>query len=314
MVTNNSVADPLTLTSLEDDVYGNLVGQGTCLLTTIAVGGSYSCEFYGNVTGNAGESHIDTVTAKGQDDEGNEVQASWSATVNLTNSMAAIRLVKTADPASVNEPGGNVTYTFTIYNDSSVDSVTITSLTDTIYGNLTAAAGSTCVVPQLIAPLGSYSCQITELVSGDPGGGVGQGYDYVQNVATASGVDDDGYPVPDATDDALVNIVNMPPDAHLTKAVTQMAVSYTVTVCNDSSAEQLYLQTLTDNQFGNLSGKGNCAAPRTIAIGACYSCSFTEVVTTSPHTDTVTGTVSDNEGGFVTPTPTGSATVTFGSP
>jgi uncharacterized repeat protein (TIGR01451 family) len=66
----------------------------------------------------------------------NKVHASASATVNLTNALASIRLVKTANP-SVNEPGGNVTYSFTVYNDSAVDSVTITSLTDTVYGDLT---------------------------------------------------------------------------------------------------------------------------------------------------------------------------------
>ena len=142
---------------------------------------------------------------------------------------------------------------------------------------------------------------------------MGQGFDYVLNVATAEGTDDDGYPV-SASDDANVNIVNVPPAAHLTKTVTQIAVSYTVTVCNDSTAEALYLGSLVDDKFGNLNGKGDCSAPRWITASSSYTCSFTEVVNSSPHTDTVTGTVSDNEGGAVTPAPSGSATVTFGSP
>src|SRR5207249_10862536 len=56
-VTNASVAstDPLTLSSLVDDIYGDLNGQGTCATPqTILYGASYSCSFTKTVSGNAG--------------------------------------------------------------------------------------------------------------------------------------------------------------------------------------------------------------------------------------------------------------------
>ena len=64
----------MTITSLTDDVYGNLDGKGSCdVPQTIAAGGSYSCSFSGAVSGNAGSSHTDVVTASGTDDDGNPV-------------------------------------------------------------------------------------------------------------------------------------------------------------------------------------------------------------------------------------------------
>ena len=62
----------MTISSLTDDVYGNLDGKGTCdVPQTLAPGASYSCAFTGAVSGNAGSTHTDVVTASGKDDDGN---------------------------------------------------------------------------------------------------------------------------------------------------------------------------------------------------------------------------------------------------
>ena len=68
-------------------------------------------------------------------------------------------------PTEVNEPGANVTFTVTVDNLSSVDTVTIHSLTDTVYGDLNGQAD--CSVPQVLPPLGSYSCSFTGSVTGE---------------------------------------------------------------------------------------------------------------------------------------------------
>ncbi len=316
-VDNDSVADPLTVTALSDDIYGDItMVQGDILSTTcttgqtIALGGSYSCTFTAVVDGPAFSSETDTVTATGQDDEtpANEVSAMDSATVTVTDNPAAISLVKTANPTQVNEPGDDVTFSFTITNLSSVDSVTINSFTDTIYGDLNGKGD--CSVPQLIAPSGSYSCSFMAMVSGNAG-------DSETNVATASGVDDDGQPVM-ASDDATVMIVDVPPAASLTKTATMAVVSYDVAVTNDSSAEALDLTDLSDDMFGDITVvdgvtilSSDCAVPQSIAVGATYECSFDAKVGTSPHTNTVTGTVSDDDGNSVNPAPSDDATVTF---
>lgn len=312
VVDNDSVADPLTLTSLTDDIHGDLNGQGDCSVPqTIALNGSYSCTFTAIVDGQAFTSETDTVTAVGEDDENpaNEVMDTDSATVTILDDVAMIELIKTANPTSFNEPSADVTYTFTVNNLSNVDTVTINSLTDTIYGDLTMVAGTTCAVPQDLVPTtGTYTCSITVEVAGDAG-------DSVLNVATAAGVDDDGQPVM-ASDDATVNILDVPPAASLTKTATMVVVTYDVVVTNDSAAEELFLDALGDDTFGDITVADGmtilsttCTVPQTIAVGGSYSCSFDAKVSTSPHTNTVTGTVSDNENTVITPSD--SATVTF---
>ena len=150
-VKNASAVDSVTITSRTDDVYGDLDGKGTCdVPQTIAAGASYSCSFSGAVSGNAGGSHTDVVTASGTDDDGNPVSDDDDATVRITDLAGSILVTKSATPTSLPEPGGNVTFDVKVENTSAVDSVTITSLTDDIYGNLDGKG--TCVVPQTLDP------------------------------------------------------------------------------------------------------------------------------------------------------------------
>ena len=273
---------------------------------SIAIGGSYTCSFQAVVDGPAFTSETDTVTAVGEDDELNVVKASDSATVTINDDVATISLTKTANPTSFNEPSEDVVYTFVINNLSTVDTVFIDSLTDTIYDNLNDWGD--CAVPQTLPPLGSYSCSFTVEVAGNAG-------DAILNVATAAGVDDDGKPV-SASDNATVNIIDVPPAASLTKTASMVVATFDVVVTNDSPAESLSLTILSDDKFGNITVidgvtilNSTCTVPQTIAVGSSYSCSFDAKISTSPHTDTVTGTVSDDDGGSVTPSD--SATVTF---
>lgn len=309
-VNNLSVADAVTITTLSDDTYGDLNGQGTCAIPqTIPVGGSYSCAITVFVAGNAGAVVVNVLIVGGADDEGNPVGGSDSATVNVNDVPSAIELIKAAAPTAVDEPGGLVTYTFTVTNQSAVDTVTILSLTDSIYGDLNGQG--TCTVPQTLAPSASYSCSASFDVAGNAG-------DAVLNVATASGLDDDGNPVSD-DDDATVNLNDVPPAASLTKTAVQVIATFEVVVTNDSAAESLSVDALLDDQFGDITAvQGNvvsttCAVPQLLArsgqVGDSYTCSFDGLVETSPHVDTVTGTVSDDDGGVVQPSD--SAQVTF---
>src|SRR5207249_1478596 len=96
--------DPVTLTGLTDNVYGNLNGQGTCATGgVIASGADYTCTFTGAFNGNAGASQTDTVTASAKDDENTPTSASGSATVSLTNATPTISVTKTASPLTQTE-------------------------------------------------------------------------------------------------------------------------------------------------------------------------------------------------------------------
>jgi len=168
---------------------------------TLAAGASYDCSFTGAVSGNAGSSHRDEITASGTDDDGNKVSGKDDATVGITNVPSSIQVTKSANPISIQEPGGTATFAVTVKNSSAVDSVTISSLVDNVYGDLDGKGS--CDVPQTLAPGASYSCSFTGAIIGSAGGA------HV-DVVTASGTDDDGNPV-SGSDDATVTITAAPP-------------------------------------------------------------------------------------------------------
>jgi hypothetical protein len=318
LVSNNSTAgsDNLNLTSLTDDVFGDIAdGSNTAIISTdcsvpqtIVKGGSYSCSFTAFVGGAPFTVHEDTVTAVASDEEGNELTRTDPATVDINNVGSSCTLTKTADPTSVNEPGDDVDFSIRIDNDSAVDVLTIDSLTDTVFGDLDGQGD--CSVPQDIAPGGSYSCTFSAAVTG-------LGNSSHSNTATAMGVDDDGFDRM-CSDSAKVDIKDVAPTATLTKEAVEAVVTYRVKVINTSLVEALTLDALGDDRFGDIADDTNlaiesttCELPQEIAIGSDYTCTFDARVATSPHTNTVTATVSDDEDSVVTPAPSDSATVTL---
>jgi hypothetical protein len=316
MVTNTSPADAITLTSMIDDIYGDITqiaGTNCSVSQVIAIGGNYSCSFSVNELHQPPWSQTDTIEFVASDEESNELKQSDSAIITITDVPAGIQVVKTANPTSVNEPGGDVTYTYVISNLSTVDTLDVFSLNDDILGNLDGQGD--CSLNQSLAPAGSsgdsYQCSVTAPVTGDAG-------DVITNEVEVKAYDDDD-PKNEVTDKdtATVNVVNVAPAASLTKVPTQMAVTYVVTVTNDSLAESLTLSDLSDDQFGDLMAidmdvlESDCDVPQEIAIGGNYSGTFVGLVESSSHTNVATGTVNDNEGG--TTSPGDSATVTFQS-
>ena len=115
MTVNNVNAEEVTLTSLTDSVFLDLNGQGTCSVPqTIAGGGSYSCTFTKTLTGDDLLDHVNTATGVAADDDGNTDTASDDATVTFTDVLPDITLIKDANPTSVPETGGDVTFTVTV--------------------------------------------------------------------------------------------------------------------------------------------------------------------------------------------------------
>ncbi|WNO08772.1 hypothetical protein [Teredinibacter sp. KSP-S5-2] len=312
-VTNTSLAssDTVIISLLTDSIYGDLNGKGTCSAPqTIAPGATYNCSFTEFVAGNAGYTETDVVTASGADDEGNAVSDSDSATVVVNDVPSSISVVKVADPIVLPEPGGNVTFSVLVSNGSAVDTVIINSLVDDIHGDLNGQGN--CLVPQTLLPGESYSCSFMVFVAGDAN-------TSETDVVTATGTDDDSN-VLMAADDATVDFENVAPAATVTKTATSATVTYQVSVRNDSSAESLNLNQLMDNMFGDITQvqgavvSTTCVVPQVLAISGqandTYSCSFDALVGSSPHTNTVTATVGDNDGSTAV-TPSDSATVTL---
>ena len=166
MVVNNTSVEPVTLTTLNDDVYLDLDGQGTCALPqAIGVGGSYSCHFTSTVSGNATDTTTNTLTASADDDEGNTATNNDSATVTVTDVLPTITVSITANPLTVSEPSGSVDLHVLVINNTSVEPVTLTTLNDDVYLDLNGQG--TCTLPQAIGFGGNYACSFTATVSGN---------------------------------------------------------------------------------------------------------------------------------------------------
>jgi hypothetical protein len=292
---DNTSPEPVSLTSLVDDVYGSLDGLGLCALPQdIAGDGSYDCTFSGQVTGFPGQ-HTDTVTATVEDDEGNVVLVAASAVVTITDLLPSIAAGLDADPASLPAPGGVVTFSVEIANTGS-ETVTLTSLTDDVYGDLDGVGS--CRLPRPISIASAYSCAYQSQVSGGPG-------EYVSVVA-AVGEDDDGNVV-EESDGTIVTIT--PSQQGIAVLKTAMpanlpepggTVTFTVRVTNHLGLT-LTLTSLVDDVYGSLNGKGTCQLPQTLSAGDDYPCTFQAEVAGPPgaYVSTVTATARDDTGNTV---------------
>jgi uncharacterized repeat protein (TIGR01451 family)/LPXTG-motif cell wall-anchored protein len=315
-VTNNG-AEPVTLTELDDDVYGDItaVDATTCAVPqTIAAGATYSCSFTGAVTGDAGDRHTNEVEATVTDGEDNDITSGGSADVDIEGRDPAITVTKTPSVDSVVETGAEVSFTVDVDNDTA-EPVSLTDLDDTDFGDVTALPTTTCAVPQAIAGNGSYSCTFTALVSGDAP-------TAHENTVEATASDNEGN-VTDGTGTATVAVTDRLAAITVTKTPNPSSmpepggdVSFTVVVTNGTT-EPVSLYELTDSDFGSLSGDpsisaSNCALPATIAGSDTYTCIFTAAVSGDPsaaHANTVTARARDDEANEAVNT--GAAEVTF---
>ncbi len=257
-VSNPSAVDPVTITSLFDNIYGDLATRpgstcGTLIGVTLAPGAtSPPCSFSGPFTGRGGDSQTDTVTVTGVDSHGVTVTATAQATVTLTAVLPSISVTKVANPLTLPEPGGIFTFTVRVTNPNLVDPITITTLTDNIYGDLATRAGSTCgaLIGTTLAPgASSPPCTFT-----GPFNGVGG--DSQTDTVTVTGVDSNGNTAT-ATAQATVTLTTLTPVIAVTKAANPLTrpepggtFTFTVQVSNPSATDPIKITSLTDNIYG----------------------------------------------------------------
>ncbi|MCB2180251.1 hypothetical protein KQH54_03930 [bacterium] len=293
-IKNNS-QESVWLNSLTDTVFSDLNSQGTCNTgVEITAGETYSCSVTKQIDGNAGETHTNTVTAIAVDNDKNSTQGSATAEVNIINVPSSLQVTKTADPAVVAEPGGDVTFTVLVEN-LTFEELTLTSLSDDKFGDL-SGVGTCDTLPIVIAGNSSYSCEFTETISGSAG------YIHINEV-TAIGHGNDQIDVSD-NDSARVDVSDSVPEIQLTKSASPSSVpapsgtvTYTVAIENQSQ-ENVTLTSLVDDVFGDLNGVGTCATGGIILAGDTYTCTFDQTISGQvgdEHTNTITGIVVDNQ-------------------
>jgi len=115
--------------------------------------------------------YISSISGNCASDGSVTISAGDNKTCTITNDdkdfLPSIEVTKTAGVSSINEPGGNVTYTFTVKNLSTIESVTITSLEDDKFGSL--AGDADCQIGTVLAAEATCSFDSTHSISGDAG-------------------------------------------------------------------------------------------------------------------------------------------------
>ena len=308
--------DELVITSLVDDRFGNLAGQGNCATgARLAAGARYRCEFQKTLVGAVGDVHENTVTGTVVDNMGKSVSDSDTAQVLFLAETEPpkpdIRVIKTASPHSLREPGGPVVYQVEVWNDGETD-LNLTALDD----SRTGGDGSlddvgNCSLPQFIAKGLSYSCDYTLEVTGRHPGTVSNTV-----TATAAAVDS-GTQVTDS-DTAVVSFRDTPVALRMRKlprpAIIQARtnVVYELILENHSLAKTVTINSLIDNYHGDVTtlsldcGDTPVSNPLSLTLppdGSAIECTFTGTVPESggeptevtyyPDTVTATGTADD---------------------
>ena len=267
VVVTNTSPEVLTITSLTDDIYGDLTTRanstctsaiGTVLQPSPGPGNTYSCSFVAPFTGVAGDSQTDVVTVRATNPNNVEVTDSDDAVVTLTP-VPVIQVDKTATPPSRTAPGGDFTFNVVVTNTSN-EVLTITSLTDDVYGDITTRANSTCntaigtVLQPSPGPGNTYSCSFTAPFTGAAGASQ-------TDVVTVRATNPSGVEVTD-NDDAVVTLTPAPV-IQVVKTATPLSrpapggdFTFNVVVTN-TSTEVLTITSLTDDVYGDITTRAN---------------------------------------------------------
>jgi hypothetical protein len=140
-------------------------------------------------------------------------------TFTNTQVPPTISVVKTASPNSIPETGGNVSYSVVVSNNASYP-VTIVSLIDSVFGDLSTQPSSTCNSAGnpygSVAASGTYSCSFSETLAAANAGST-----HINKV-TAS-VTSDGGPG-SASDTAKVTYTDVLPSISVTKTASQETI------------------------------------------------------------------------------------------
>ena len=149
----NTSPEPVTLTDLVDDVFGDLldgsnvdVSNNTCPAqpTAMPVGATVTCSFDAFVSGNNGDAaDVNTVTATVEDDDLNSADDGDSAAVAFGDTLPTIDVTKAANPGSVPESGASVTFSVSVAN-TGVEELTLTALGDDQFGDLLDGVNRCC--------------------------------------------------------------------------------------------------------------------------------------------------------------------------
>ena len=223
--TNEAEFVSVEITTLTDDIYGNIAIPGcdeagppnpcnasitendcdSLVGLVLGPGGTTPiCSFKAFVSGDTGDVITDVVeVCSEQTNTAQQICGNDDADVTISDVPAIPALAKTAQSASCTV---DVNYQVVVSNNSVVnDSLTVDSLTDDIFGNITQVQGdiisTNCVTGQSIAKGANYTCNFVARID------TGSGACSIDHTDTVTGglTDDDGETY-SPSDSATVNV------------------------------------------------------------------------------------------------------------
>ena len=289
----NKAPENFVITSMTDDKFGDLNGQGTCVTPqTIAAGATYTCNFTKTLASDSLTPHVNVVTVTGRDPEDNQGSGSDDATVTFTDVKPNISATKTASSTSVLESGEDVTFTIVVSNNS-IETVTVTSLVDDKFGNLNGQGN--CLLPQTLVGNTSYTCAVTKKIG-----------DWTltphSNTVTANSQDNEGNTA-SASASASVTIIDLLPKIAVIKSANPTIVRSTgETVVYNIKISNIGPETVTVTSLidGAITLSGECLAliGVEIPVGGEIQCNTSVLMVIgagNSFTNTATAIAKDNE-------------------
>ena len=214
-VTNQASFVSVTIATLTDNIYGNIADSSNTNVTenscpdlvgdVLGPKESANCSFKVFVSGNSGDTITDVVeVCSDQNNTGAKICDDDDADVTITDEQSTPSLAKTAQSAGCTV---NVMYQVVVSNNSSIDTLTVDSLTDNMFGDITKDKNSgntlidstNCATGGTILANGNYTCEFVGTISSST-----CSIDH-SNTVTAETTDDDGAKST-LTDDATVKV------------------------------------------------------------------------------------------------------------
>lgn len=172
----NVTTIPLTLTSLQSSLHGNLLNAGnstvsnnTCpgLNLSIPEGEVRSCTYEVTLILQP-PALTNVITAIVENANDQQLTVVDEAIVSVAD-FSPLDVNVGADPASLIAPGGNVNLTVQVTNNTTTD-LTLDGLNDSVVGDLNGEGN--CELPRVIPGNGSYSCTYLVTISGKQAGDI----------------------------------------------------------------------------------------------------------------------------------------------
>jgi hypothetical protein len=252
-------------------------------------------------------------------------------TVPVTVEDAEIEVTKTANPTQLPEPGGTVTFTVNVKNLAEHVTVTIDSIVDVPFGDIAASGDyepNDCddLIGVVLDPGEEQDCTFTVGLEGDAG-------DRHTDTVTVTGTQSGNGNEVDDSDDADVDFTDVFEDPTVSKTAKSTAnctveATYEVVLSNNSTIDTLSTYSLDDDSFGDVTSVHVEGGGFEITSTTCdsnanpyapigplgnYTCQFVGKITDTDcdvdHTNTVTASVTDEDGH--TSSPSDDAVVTL---